>query len=124
MPSRMLLEVLLALMAALTVLSFMAAPGSLTVRALALYLAAGNVVVAALAIGRGDPHLRLLAASVGAGLTLGAGVSHVLTVGAAFIPPSRSGCLRRESSTASPGGARKPTLRGRAWAWSQRVGPE
>ena len=86
MPSRILLEVLLALMAALTAMGFVAATGSLTARALMLYLATANVAVAWLVIGQRDPHLRLMAASAGAGLALGAGVSQVLTFGASFIP--------------------------------------
>ena len=85
-PSRILLEVLLALMAALTAMGFVAAAGSLTARALLLYLAIANVAVACLVIGQRDPRLRLMAASAGAGLALGAGVSQLLTVGASFIP--------------------------------------
>ena len=63
-----------------------AATGSGTALALAIYLTAISVATAALAMRHPDLTTRLMAAATGAGVTLGAAVTGILTYGFAFIP--------------------------------------
>ena len=83
---RIVLEVSGALVAGLAVLSVVAAAGSGAAIALAIYWAVASAAAAWLAIRQRDPVRRLLAASAGAGLTLGAAAVLIFTFGAAFLP--------------------------------------
>ena len=68
---RIVLEVAGALVAGVAALIVVAAGGSGAAKALAIYFAVASAGVAVLAIRQRDPARRLLAASAGAGLTLG-----------------------------------------------------
>ena len=67
-------------------LSVVAAVGSGAAKALAIYWAVASAAAAWLAIRQRDPARCLLAASAGAGLTLGTAAVLIFTFGAAFLP--------------------------------------
>ena len=83
---RIVLEVAGAWVAGVVALSVVAAVGSGAAKALAIYWAVASAAAAWLAIRQRDPARCLLAASAGAGLTLGTAAVLIFTFGAAFLP--------------------------------------
>ena len=83
---RIVLEVAGAWVAGVVALSVVAAGGSGAAKAFAIYFAVASAGVAVLAIRQRDPARRLLAASAGAGLTLGTAALGIFTWAHLLLP--------------------------------------